>query len=391
MDAIATRRAWRICRWPKRSGPKVAEAVVQYFREPRNHELVDRLREAGLQFTYASTRAQGRAAARQDVRAYRDTAHPEPRGGQALDRTGRRQGSGSVSKKTDFVVAGEDAGSKLAKAQELGVPVVTEDQFLELIALLPADLRGSPAPPGCARRRPDAPRAATMASIICAALTSPSRRAGSRGAMAAIQEPVRRHKRQRPRSARDPAHTRAAESSHSDRRRECISPPPCAPRCTPASPGPDGPHSRRRNAARPPLTAASTAALAEARSILRNCASFAGLGCATPPDARMCRSPRASRYVAASSGSPVTASHPLPAGLPNQDAPGRAHGARGGPVPRRAAGPMKPLAPVRNTDGHASNYEVTPGYCPCAALLSSARRFMLLLISSVASWIWFVS
>jgi DNA ligase (NAD+) len=114
-------------------GPKVAESVFRFFREPRNQELVDRLRAAGLQFTYASTRPKGGPLkgltfvltgtlpnlSREDAKKLIETA-----GGKV---------AGSVSKKTNYVVAGEDAGSKLSKAQELGIPVVTEEELLDLI------------------------------------------------------------------------------------------------------------------------------------------------------------------------------------------------------------------------------------------------------------------
>ncbi|MEO8596308.1 MAG: NAD-dependent DNA ligase LigA [Candidatus Solibacter sp.] len=114
-------------------GPKVAEAVVQYFSEPKNRELVDRLRKAGLQFTYASTRPkggplQGRilvitgtlpTLTRDEARVFIEEA-----GGKV---------SNAVSKKTSFLLAGEDAGSKLTKAKELGIPIITEEELRELL------------------------------------------------------------------------------------------------------------------------------------------------------------------------------------------------------------------------------------------------------------------
>ena len=115
-------------------GPKVAEEVVNFFREPRNQELLNRLRAAGLQFTHESTRPKGGllegltfvltgtlpTLSRDDAKKLIEAA-----GGKV---------SSAVSKKTSFVVAGEDAGSKLARAQELGVPVLNEQQLIERLS-----------------------------------------------------------------------------------------------------------------------------------------------------------------------------------------------------------------------------------------------------------------
>jgi DNA ligase (NAD+) len=106
---------------------------MQYFSEPGNRELVSRLRKAGLQFTYASTRPKAGplhgktlvitgtlpTLSREDAKKLIEQA-----GGKV---------SSAVSKKTSYVVVGADAGTKLTKAQELGVPVLTEDELRALI------------------------------------------------------------------------------------------------------------------------------------------------------------------------------------------------------------------------------------------------------------------
>jgi DNA ligase (NAD+) len=114
-------------------GPKVAESISQFFREPRNRELVERLRAAGLQFTYHSTRPKGGPLTGLTFvltgtlpRLSRDGAKA------AIERAGGKVGS-AVSKVTDYVVAGEDAGSKLAKARQLGVKILTEDELHAMI------------------------------------------------------------------------------------------------------------------------------------------------------------------------------------------------------------------------------------------------------------------
>jgi DNA ligase (NAD+) len=113
-------------------GPKVAEAVVQYFSEPGNRELVGRLRQAGLQFFYTSTRLkagplQGKTLVITGTlpTLSRDDAK------RMIEQAGGRVSS-AVSRKTSYVVVGEDAGSKLAKARELGICTLTEEELKAL-------------------------------------------------------------------------------------------------------------------------------------------------------------------------------------------------------------------------------------------------------------------
>ena len=91
MDAIAAATVDEL-QQAEEVGPKVAESIFQFFREPRNQELVERLRAAGLQFTYASTRPKGGPLDGHDLRADRHPAHAEPRRSQGADRERRRQG-----------------------------------------------------------------------------------------------------------------------------------------------------------------------------------------------------------------------------------------------------------------------------------------------------------
>ncbi len=113
-------------------GPRVAQAIREFFDEAKNRELIEKLRAAGLTFTAEkrkkSSQLEGMTfvltgtlpnLTREDVKAKIEAA-----GGRV---------SGSVSKKTHYLVAGEEAGSKLDKAQELGVKVLDEAGLLEML------------------------------------------------------------------------------------------------------------------------------------------------------------------------------------------------------------------------------------------------------------------
>jgi len=114
-------------------GPKVAESILQFFREPRNRDLVERLRAAGLTFTHVSKRPAGGPL--QGLTFVLTGTMPTLSRDQAkvlIEQAGGKV-AGSVSKKTNYVVAGEDAGSKLDKARALGIVVVNEQELRRLI------------------------------------------------------------------------------------------------------------------------------------------------------------------------------------------------------------------------------------------------------------------
>jgi len=113
-------------------GPRVAQAIVEFFAEPGNRALVERLRAAGLTFTAEKRVTSEKLAGLTFVLTGTLPTLTREIAKERIEAAGGRV-SGSVSKKTSYVVAGEDAGSKLDKAVSLGVAVVDEAGLLELL------------------------------------------------------------------------------------------------------------------------------------------------------------------------------------------------------------------------------------------------------------------
>ena len=114
-------------------GPKVASAIVDFFSEKANRQLIDRLREEGLRMEEKRVAPKDtRLAGKSFVFTGTLERHSREEAGALVVSHGGKVVS-SVSKKTDYVVAGVDPGSKLAKAESLGVPVLDEAAFEKLI------------------------------------------------------------------------------------------------------------------------------------------------------------------------------------------------------------------------------------------------------------------
>ena len=115
-------------------GPKIAASIRAFFANPDNVVVIERLREAGVVLTeerHTPTRPQTLSGLT-FVLTGALSRYTRDQAGAALKELGAKV-SGSVSKKTSFVVAGEDAGSKYDKAVELGVPVLSEEDLIRVV------------------------------------------------------------------------------------------------------------------------------------------------------------------------------------------------------------------------------------------------------------------
>jgi len=113
-------------------GPRIAASIVEFFADEHNRKLVGDLRKAGLTFTGQKKEKGTKLAGKTFVLTGTLTRHTRDEAKKMIEDAGGRV-SGSVSKKTDYVVAGEDAGSKLDKAKELGVAVIGEEEMEGLL------------------------------------------------------------------------------------------------------------------------------------------------------------------------------------------------------------------------------------------------------------------
>lgn len=118
-------------------GEKIAQSIVSYFANASNRQLVERLKEAGLQFSRSE----------EDLSEYTDKLsgqsivisgvfqhHSRDEYKALIEKNGGKN-SGSISSKTSFILAGDNMGpAKLEKAQKLGIKIMNEDEFLELIS-----------------------------------------------------------------------------------------------------------------------------------------------------------------------------------------------------------------------------------------------------------------
>ena len=117
-------------------GARIAQSILQYFADARNRDIIERLREAGVQMQMAeqdSSEYTDKLAGKSIVISGVFAHHSRDEYKDMIEKNGGKN-VGSISKKTTFILAGENMGpSKLEKAQKLGVPIINEDEFLKML------------------------------------------------------------------------------------------------------------------------------------------------------------------------------------------------------------------------------------------------------------------
>jgi DNA ligase (NAD+) len=114
-------------------GPEVAASVYQFFRDKKNKESIELLKKAGVTVIEPKVKGKGKLAGKTFLFTGALKAFGRDEARDLVESMGGMTAS-SVSKKVDFVVVGEDPGSKLDKAKELGVKTLTEEEFRKMIS-----------------------------------------------------------------------------------------------------------------------------------------------------------------------------------------------------------------------------------------------------------------
>ena len=114
-------------------GPVVADSITSFMQEAHNREVIEQLLASGMQLSVEEKIISAAVAGKTFVLTGTFPTMTRDEAKDLLEKAGAKV-AGSVSKKTDFVVAGSDAGSKLTKAEELGVPIIDEAAMLELLS-----------------------------------------------------------------------------------------------------------------------------------------------------------------------------------------------------------------------------------------------------------------
>ena len=113
-------------------GPIVANSIREFFLQDQTIDLIDKLKEAGVNMEYEEEMIDNRFDGKIFVLTGSLENYTRKEAGDLIEKFGGKV-SGSVSKKTDYLLAGEDAGSKLTKAQGLGITILTEEDFSNMI------------------------------------------------------------------------------------------------------------------------------------------------------------------------------------------------------------------------------------------------------------------